>query len=170
MTTMTQPGTDEDGRRSFDFLLGSWRVHNRRLVAPLRRSTEWQEFEASLHARPILAGLGHIDEFWAPVLPDGGSLQGCALRLFDPETRSWSDWWASASRPGHLDPPVVGRFVDGRGSFLGDMVLDGRPVRVRYEWTDVGAASARWEQAFSPDEGRTWETNWVMTLSRVVSA
>ena len=27
-------------------------------------------------------------------------------------------------------------------------------------------ASAHWEQAFSPDGGKTWEVNWVMEFSR----
>ncbi len=160
------PPPDRDGRRDFDFLLGSWRVHNRRRARPLAGCEEWQEFEASLHARPILSGLGHLDEFWAPVLPDGGSLHGCALRLFDPALRSWSDWWSSSRQPGRLGPPIVGGFTDGRGTFHGADVLDGRPIRVRYEWTEIEASSARWEQAFTHHEGGTWETNWIMTLFR----
>jgi hypothetical protein len=170
MTTIPEPRVEDDGRRDFDFLLASWRVHNRRLRRPLAGSTEWEEFEASLSARPILGGLGHLDEFWVPALPDGGSLHGCALRLFDPQTRSWSDWWTSTSRSGHLDSPAVGGFDGGHGTFLGDMVLDGRPLRVRYRWSEVSPTSARWEQAFSPDDGGSWETNWVMTMSRVASA
>src|SRR3712207_9525734 len=98
--------TDGDGRRDFDFLFGSWRVHNRRLSLPSDDREGWEEFEATLHARPILGGLGHLDEFWVPVLPGGGSLHGCALRLFDPELRSWSDWWTSTGQPGRLGPPT----------------------------------------------------------------
>ena len=74
-------------------------------------------------------------------------------------------WWAATSRPGHLDPPVAGRFADGQGTFFGDDLHDGRPVRVRFEWKDITPASALWQQAFSPDQGATRETNWVMTLS-----
>jgi hypothetical protein len=32
---------------------------------------------------------------------------------------------------------------------------------VVYKWTQVGPDGARWEQAFSYDDGKTWETNWV---------
>jgi hypothetical protein len=161
--------TPDDGRRDFNFLHGSWRVHNRRLLRRLEGCTDWEEFETTLQTRPVLAGLGNVDSFTAPALPDGTSWEGLTLRLFDPETRSWSIWWAATSRPGKLDPPVVGRFADGRGTFYGDDLHAGQPVRVRYEWTDITPTSARWQQAFSPDGGETWETNWVMTLSRLES-
>lgn len=154
--------TARDGRADFDFLLGSWRVHNVRL----NPEGEWEQIEAELHARPVLGGLGHIDEFRVPELPGGGFLHGVAMRLFDPDQRVWRDWWGSTRRPGHLDPPAVGGFSDGVGTFVGDDVVDGRPVRVRYTWTEVATGAPRWEQAFSGDAGRTWETNWLMSLSR----
>lgn len=37
---------------------------------------------------------------------------------------------------------------------------------VRFEWTRPHSDAPRWEQAFSPDGGRTWETNWVMNFTR----
>jgi hypothetical protein len=110
----SQPSTD--GRRDFDFLLGRWRLHNRRLV--------------------------------------------------DPATRLWRIWWASTSRPGHMDPPVEGRFSDGYGRFFGDDVLDGQPVKVRFIWKDITKGSPRFEQAFSYDNGQHWQTNWIILLSR----
>jgi hypothetical protein len=155
------PKPDADGRHDFDFLFGSWRVHNRRLLQRLAGSTEWEEFETALRTRPVLGGLGNVDTFSAP------PWEGFTLRLFDPEAEIWRIWWAATSRPGHLDPPLAGRFSDGHGTFFGDDVHDDRPVRVRFDWTDITPTSARWEQAFSPDAGVTWETNWVMTLSRL---
>jgi hypothetical protein len=160
------PTSEGDGRRDFDFLFGSWRVHNRRLLRRLEGCTDWEEFETSLSTRPILTGLGNVDTFYTEALPDGAAWEGFTLRLFDPETRSWRIWWAATSRPGHLDPPVVGGFTDGHGKFYGDDVHEGRPVRVLYEWKDITPTSACWEQAFSPDDGETWETNWVMNVSR----
>jgi hypothetical protein len=48
---------------------------------------------------------------------------------------------------------------------VGEDLLAGRPIRVRFDWTR-GATTARWEQAFSPDGGETWETNWVAEFTR----
>jgi hypothetical protein len=159
----------DDGRRDFDFLLGSWRVHNRRLLRRLEGCTDWEEFETSLETRPVLGGLGNIDSFSGAAGPEGTAWEGLTLRLFDPETRSWSIWWAATSEPGRLFPPVVGGFADGVGTFLGDEVHGGRAVRVLYQWKDITPTSARWEQAFSIDEGKSWETNWVMSVTRAES-
>jgi hypothetical protein len=157
---------DHDGGRDFDFLFGDWRVHNRRLLRRLEGCTDWEEFETTLQTRPVLGGLGNIDSFSRAAGSGETAWEGLTLRLFAPDTGSWSIWWAATSEPGHLLPPVVGRFVDGRGSFFGDDLHEGRPVRVRYEWNEITPTSARWQQAFSTDDGETWETNWVMTLSR----
>jgi hypothetical protein len=154
------------GARDFDFLFGDWLVHNRRLLRRLEGCTDWEEFETTLQTHPVLGGLGNVDRFARMADSGETAWEGLTLRLFDPQTRSWSIWWAATSRPGHLDPPVVGAFTDGHGKFHGDDVHDGRPVRVAFEWKDITPTSACWEQAFSPDDGETWETNWVMTLSR----
>jgi hypothetical protein len=61
-----------------------------------------------------------------------------------------------------MQPPVVGHFTGGRGVFYGKALRDGRPVRVRLLW--LKAATPHFEQAYSSDDGRTWETNWRMTL------
>jgi hypothetical protein len=159
--------SQSDGQHDFDFLFGSWRVHNRKLADTTDRAcTEWVEFEAQAHARPILQGYGNIDFGTAP-LPDGGTFDGMSLRLFDPQTRLWRIYWSSTARPGHLDAPVEGRFEDGRGRFEGDEVVGGHKVRMRFEWLDITATSARWQQAFSYDRGQTWDDlNWIMHLTR----
>ena len=59
-----------------------------------------------------------------------------------------------------------GGFKDGIGTFLADETFNGRPIKVRFRWSEITPKSARWEQAFSPDGGATWETNWVMHFSR----
>jgi hypothetical protein len=158
---------EEDGRADFEFLYGRWKIRNRRLANVFDRGgSEWIEFEATAEARPILDGLGNIDRFSAPALPGGRSLEGFTLRLFDPERRLWKIWWASTSRPGQLDPPVEGRFQNGAGRFVCDDEVDGHPIKVRFDWTDITPISAVWQQAFSWDDGQSWETNWIMTLTR----
>jgi hypothetical protein len=156
---------DHDGARDFDFLAGRWRVRNERLRRRLAGCDDWQSFDAIVESRPILGGLGNIDEFVTDEF-DAEVYIGMALRLFDGATRRWSIWWSS-NRRGVLEPPVVGGFADGVGRFEGDDVHDGRPVRVRFVWTDIGADHARWEQAFSADGGATWEVNWRMQFRRM---
>jgi hypothetical protein len=151
-------------KADFDFVLGDWKIHNRKLADVTDPScTDWIEFTAQSHAEPILDGFGHIDRFWseAPM-----ALEGFTLRQFDPTERLWRIWWASTRQPGQLDPPVEGRWVDGRGTFECDDVLAGRAVRVRFEWTHDDESTARWQQSFSWDGGQTWRTNWIMELTR----
>jgi hypothetical protein len=64
-------------------------------------------------------------------------------------------------------PPVVGGFRDGVGVFEGDDVFEGIPIRVRFVWSDITSHSARWEQFFSSDAGKTWEKNWSMEFERI---
>jgi hypothetical protein len=170
---MTQQATTDeatvlDGRRDFDFLFGDWRIANRKLEDPLAAEpTKWLEFEATSEAAPILGGLGNFDMYSAPDFPGRPGYHGFSLRLFDPEAGLWRIWWASTVGRGELDTPVVGRFRDGVGRFECDDVLDGRRVKVRYDWTEITPSSARWEQSFSFDDGQTFEKNWVMELTRV---
>jgi hypothetical protein len=146
----------------FDFLLGSWNVANRMLRRRLAGSDDWEEFAATAVVRPILDGLGNEDVFRTE--HDGGFV-GMSFRFFDPEKRRWSIYWADSRRPGELDPPMVGCFEGDLGVFHGEDVHRGRPVLVRFTWLRVTTESPRWEQAFSDDGGRTWETNWVMDFA-----
>jgi hypothetical protein len=153
---------------SFDFLMGSWRVENRKLrtLLPEEERTGWFEFESTAEARRILGGAGVMDAYSMPDFP-GRPRNGFALRLVDPKTDRWTIWWAASSAPGRLDPPVVGGFVNGEGHFSGEDTYAGRRVLVRTQYTDITDASLRWEQAFSFDAGRTFEANWVMQFHRV---
>ncbi|MFI7600869.1 hypothetical protein [Actinoplanes sp. NPDC049681] len=145
----------------FDFLTGSWNISNHRLGTLFAGSNEWDTFPGTSTCRPIFCGGGNTEEITFPTL---GS-QGFTLRLFDIEREEWSIYWAS-SRTGLLYPPVVGRFADGRGDFYGDDTHDGRPIKAHFIWSDITPTSARWEQEFSADGGKTWESNWVMEFTR----
>lgn len=152
------------GARDFDFLLGRWSVHHRRLRQRLAGDTVWMECSGSAVVQPILRGLGNFDEIDIP-LPDN-PYAGATLRLFDPVTRAWTIYWMDSRRPA-LDPPMIGTFSGGVGTFLGDDVFDGRPIRVRFLWSSASETACRWEQAFSTDGGQSWETNWVMAFTRM---
>ena len=153
---------ESDGRRDFDFLMGRWKVANRKLRERLKGSADWEEFEATSVARVLLNGLGNEDEFR---IGDGSDFVGMSFRFFNPATGRWSIYWAD-SRRGTLEPPVVGSFSGSTGTFFGDDVFEGRPIRVRFIWSRVDTGNPRWEQAFSADDGETWETNWVMEMTR----
>lgn len=152
-----------DGRHDFDFLHGRFRVRNVRLRERLSGCTEWDEFEASNECHPVLERGGNVDEFatdWH------GGYRGMTLRLYDPMQRQWSLYWANRD-DGVLEPPVVGHFEHGVGTFHGRARHHGREVRVRFRWHEIRPDSAHWEQAFSDDGGRRWETNWHMHFTRL---
>ncbi len=151
------------GARDFDFFMGRWAISNRRLKERLKGCTEWVEFEATCVSRPLLSGLGNEDDFRAEWRP---GFVGMTVRLFNPKTQQWAIYWADHQGCA-FEPPVFGAFRGDVGIFEGDDVLNGRPIRVRFTWSRLGADRARWEQAFSPDGGETWETNWVMEMSRL---
>ncbi len=159
-----------DGRGDFDFIFGRWHVRNRKLVNVADPDcADWVEFDAVAQAEPIFDGLGHVDRIWAKAPPGGKPFEGFTLRQFDPAARLWRIWWASSNQPGHLDPPVEGSWIDGRGVFMCDDTLNGHAIKVRFEWTYEPPSTARWEQAFSYDNGLTWLVNWTMQLSRTAA-
>jgi hypothetical protein len=165
MAVMTSTQTRQDARHDFDFLFGRWTIHNRKLTSMFEPgSTDWAEFPAEGEARPMLGGLGNVESYSAPDLPGRGRYEGMSLRIFDPQADLWRIWWASTGMPGRLDPAVEGRFTNGRGVFFGDDVLEGHPIKVRFDWT-TGPGAPRWEQSFSFDEGQTWHKNWIMTFT-----
>lgn len=161
---------NNDGIRDFDFLLGRWRVDNRRLRKRLQNNNEWETFDATQHNQALPGGIGNFDDFIADSWRPG--FVGMSLRLFSPQTKLWSIYWldnntAGLDTSGLLPPPVVGKFDQGVGVFECDDELDGKPIRLRYTWSDITPDSARWEQAMSPDGGATWETNWRMLFQRI---
>jgi hypothetical protein len=165
---VTPPQPPRDGVHDFDFLHGTWRIHNRRLERPLTGSTEWYEFEGRSIERPLWDGQGNLEEYEATI-PDGTRLRGLALRLYDPRAKRWTIHWSSSAN-GTLDPPMYGTFRDGVGTFYSHEDFHGRMILVRFLWTHSGASAARWEQAFSADGGHSWETNWIMEFTRTGDA
>ena len=153
-----------DPCHDFDFLFGAATVHHRRLAERLAGCSEWIEFNGTQSAWPLLGGLANVDdnEF---ELPDG-TYRGVPLRSFDPASQTWAIWWLGDRSPHALDVPVVGRFVDGIGTFLADDTWRGQPIVVRFTWSNITANSSEWEQAFSPDGGATWEPNWSMRFTK----
>ncbi len=148
----------------FDFLVGSWTVRHRRLKARLANCTEWEEFNGASTLWPLLGGAGNVDDNVLE-LP-GGTYRAATFRSYDPKTGQWAIWWMDGRNPHALDVPMKGSFNDGVGTFLADDTFEGKPIKVRFLWSRIAANSCRWEQAFSQDGGRSWETNWEMDFRR----
>lgn len=159
---MTDPAATPD---DFDFLTGAWRVAHHRLKERLAGCDVWEDFDGLCTAQKTLGGQGNFDDNVLE-LP-GGTYRAVTFRAFDPQTRQWAIWWLDARWPHALDVPVKGRFEDGVGTFYADDTLNGRPIRVRFQWTHIDTPQPRWAQAFSPDDGVTWETNWTMQFTRI---
>ncbi|MBA3468909.1 MAG: DUF1579 domain-containing protein [Herpetosiphonaceae bacterium] len=149
---------------NFDFALGTWHVRHRRLKERLAGCAEWVEFSGHMSTYTVLGGYGNVEDNLLD-LPDG-PYRAVALRSFDPHSGQWSIWWLDGRFPGRLDVPVVGHFDQGVGAFYADDGLNGRPIKVRFLWLTNTPGQPRWEQAFSGDNGATWETNWTMDFFR----
>ncbi len=165
-TKSNAPATSvqHDGQHDFDFEIGSWRIHLKRLLHPLTGSTTWQEFEGSSVTRKVWNGRANFEEFET----DGpsGHVEGLTLRLYNPQSRQWSIYWANG-KDGVLGLPTIGEFKNGRGEFFDQESYNGRTIFVRYIWSDITPNSAHFEQSFSTDGGKTWEVNWVTDQTRV---
>lgn len=152
------------GQHDFDWEIGTWKTQVRRLVNPFSSTPEWAEYTGTSVVRKVLDGRANLVEL--RVEGPAGRIHGTSLRLYNPQTRQWSLNYASI-RSGMLSRPVFGGFREGRGEFYGQEDLDGRAVLVRFVISDASADSARFEQAFSVDGGRTWETNWIAIDTRM---
>ncbi len=153
-----------DGSHDFDFLIGSWKAHLRKLVDPLTGSTKWIEFDGTSVTRKLLDTNSNLEDFHVSG-PDGRR-DGHTLRLYNVASGQWSIYLADL-RKGTLGlPPVVGTFTDGKGELIDHEEFNGRMILVRYQWTPQGHDKAHMEQAFSIDNGKTWEANWVLDLVR----
>jgi hypothetical protein len=155
---------DDDGSNDFDFEIGTWRTELRLLIDPLTGSTRWAEYEGTSVVKPVLEGGANLVEL--DVEGPAGRIRGLSLRLYEPAAGQWTLNFSNV-RTGTLSPPVIGRFTDGRGEFYGQDRVNGRAVLVRFVISDVTPHSARFEQAFSDDGGRTWEVNWIAVDTRM---
>jgi len=151
------------GVRDFDFLIGKWRVRHKTLARRLVGANDWIEADAIDVVRPAFAGLGNTGRFIRFV--GGRPYEGMPTRLYDPRIGQWRIWWLDTIDH-RMEPPLVGRVENGSGLFEGDDLLRGKPIKVRFTWSDITQTTARWDQAFSPDGGQSWELNSIMEFTR----
>jgi hypothetical protein len=154
-----------DGQHDFDFAFGRWNTHVSRLLHPLTGSSTWVEYDGTHVIRKIWNGRANLGELEA----DGpaGHLEAMSPRLYNPESHQWSVRYGNP-HDGSLSKPVIGEFkADGRGEFYGEDTVNGRVVWVREIYTPVNATTRKLEIAYSADGGKTWETNWKMTDTKI---
>ena len=161
---LQQTSNQRDGQKDFDFEIGTWKTHLRRLLRPLTGSTTWVEYEGTTVVRKVWNGRANLVEL--NVDGPAGHLEGLSLRLYNPQTRQWSLNFANINS-GTLAQPMIGEFKNGRGEFYDQETFDGRAIYVRFVISDITPNSCHFEQAFSNDGGKTWEVNWIATDTRI---
>jgi len=155
-----------DGSHDFDFLIGVWKAHVRRLPERLVGSNKWVEYDGISNHKKLLDTNANFEEFDVSTPDKKLRIKAQTLRMYNPESHQWNIYGVDLDR-GTLDlPPVVGEFHGDRGEFYNQQTWDGRVILVRYVWLNISPKSSRMEQSFSPDGGKTWELNWICELSR----
>jgi hypothetical protein len=154
---------ERDGRHDFDWDIGTWKTHQRRLVHPLTGSTTWVEYEGTDVVKKIWDGANE-----GLVEADGpaGHLKIYTLRVYNPEAHQWNIYFTNPGT-GTLGPAAVGEFKNGRGEFYDQEPFNGKAILLRFSVSDITANSCRFEQAFSADGGKTWEVNFMVTETLV---
>ena len=158
------PGALRDGAHDFDFEIGVWKSHLRRLVHPLSGSATWTDYDGTTTVRKVWNGAANLVEL--DVGGPAGRIEALSLRLYDPESRQWSLNFANRKAGEMAQPPTIGGFKNGRGEFFDQESFNGRAILVRFVISDITPDSCRFEQAYSDDGGRTWEINWIATDTR----
>ena len=157
------PASESSSEHDFDFLVGGWKIRNRKLKEPLSGRDEWDEFDATQNLHPILHGFGNFDIFSTEF--DGKPFEGFTLRLFEPQTRLWTIYWADSNAM-KLDGGKVGSFDGDIGEFFSREVFAGKNIIVKFHWDKRNLEAPIYSAAFSVDEGQTWEWNWYAYFSR----
>jgi hypothetical protein len=153
-----------DGQHDFDFELGTWKIHLKRLEHPLTGFTTWSEFDGLTVTRKVWDARADIEQF--ETTGSAGHVEGMTLRLYHPESHQWNIYWAT-SKDGILGIPTIGEFKNGEGEFYDQEPYHGRSILVRFIWSRITPTSAHFEQSFSDDGGKTWEVNWITDQTRV---
>ena len=153
-----------EGRHDFDWEFGTWKTHVKRRLRPLSGSQDWVEYAGTSTVRKVWNGRANLVEL--DVTGPAGRIEALSLRLYNPEARQWSLNFSNVTG-GTMAIPTVGEFKEGRGEFYAQEILGGRSILVRFVISEFNRESAHFEQAFSDDGGKTWETNWIAVDSRL---
>jgi hypothetical protein len=168
-STSSRPAAkvEHDGAHDFDFLIGDWKAHVRRLPDRLNGSNTWDVYDGISNHHKLLDSNANFEQFEVVSPQKHLHIKAQTLRLYNPASHQWSIYLLDLDKGEMSLPPVVGQFTGNRGEFFYQEDFKGRVILVRYVWLNISPRSARMEQSFSPDGGKTWEVNWICELSRV---
>jgi hypothetical protein len=154
--------TERDGQHDFDFELGTCKSHISRRLHPLTGSTTWVKMEAIVVVRKVEwrrqsdgARVRQPDRSLRRIEPAPlqSPIPSMELQFFQ-------------HNDGTMAQPLIGEFKNGRGEFIDQEPFNGKTILVRQVFTDITPDSHHFEQAFSDDGGKTWEPNFIATLTR----
>jgi len=160
------PAPAHDGSHDFDFLIGNWKAHVRRLPDRLVGSNTWIDYNGISNHKKLLDTNANFEEFEVDNPEKHLHIKGQTLRMYNPDSHQWSIYLLDLDKGSLSLPPVVGEFRGNRGEFYDQEQYKGRVILVRYVWLNISPKSARMEQSFSADGGKSWETNWICELTR----
>ena len=143
-----------DGAHDFDFNVGVFHTHIRRVLDPLSGSPDSIELNGTVTIRKVWGGKAELEEIEA----DGprGHWEGLSLFLYNPQAHQWSQSFIN-SQMGELSTPLVGEFHDGRGELFSQDTFKGKSILVRGVWSDIQPDSHRYTESYSDDGGQTWK-------------
>lgn len=164
--TPLQEAVQRDGSHDFDFLIGEWKAHVRRLSDRLVGSTQWLDYYGISNHRKLLDTNANFEEFDVRTADGKHRIKAQTLRMYDPKARQWAIYGLDLDAGQLPLPATVGEFDGKRGTFYDMEPWKGRMILVRFVWEDLGPKAARMTQSFSADGGRSWEDNWICELTR----
>jgi hypothetical protein len=161
---IAQTPTARDGQHDFDFNIGVWHTHIKRVLDPFASSPESVELNGIVTVRKVWDGKAELEEIEA----DGpsGHWQGLTLFLYNPGAHQWSQSFAN-SKVGALSSSNVGAYKDGRVVLVGQDTVNDQAILVRAVWSDIKPDSHRYEESFSNDGGTTWLRSFTADLTKL---
>lgn len=158
-----RPVAPRDGAHDFDFNIGTWHTHIRRLADPFSPSSPTIELDGTVTVRPLWGGKAEFEEIQA----DGpnGRWEGMNIFLYDPVSHEWSQTFAN-DRMGAPGTPSVGFSTNGRIEMYGQDTFKDKPILVRTIWSDITPNAHHYSESYSNDSGRTWHVSFSAELTR----
>jgi hypothetical protein len=165
--TPTPTPAVHDGQHDFDFNIGVWHTHIKRILDPFASSSESVELNGTVTVRKVWDGKAELEE----IETDGpkGHWEGLSLFLYNPSAHQWSQSFVN-SKVGTLSSSStnVGEFKDGRGVLIGqDSTVYDKTILVRAVWSDIKPDSHQYVESYSNDGGTTWVTSFIANLTRL---